>query len=199
MKKLFTKKSNINLAQYSEEVKKERDPNAFKNMTRLIEMNIKQIAKFEEITEKRSKVFDIMQKLARVDIPELAKSIGQMIYKLPDGKIVEITSKLEANVPKKNEVKVYRWLENNGAGSIIKKVIIIEFDKTEQGQYDFEFAERTLREKDIKFSVKQAVNKATLEKHLRECREKGVKLDEKLFGMFDVYDTVIDKKKTPKK
>ena len=197
MKNLFEKKQ-INLAQYSEQNKKP-DPLAFENMTRLIAMKQKHLNVFQELTEKRNDVFNNLQKIARVDIPELAKAIGQMLFKLPDGTKVEITSKLEASPAKNNQNKVHNWLEKTGAGSIIKRQIVLEFDRTEQGQFDFKFAEKSLREKGIDFQVKQVVNKATLEKHLRECREKGVKLDEKLLGMFDVYDTVINGEKTPKK
>lgn len=197
MKNLF-KKKQINLAQYSEE-NKQPDSSAFENMTKLIVKKQEYTSEFQELTEKRDKIFKNLQKIARIDIPELAKTIGQMLFKLPDGTKVEITKKLEASPARKNANKVHNWLEKTGAGSIIKKQIVLEFDRTEQGQFDFEFAERSLREKGIDFHVKQAVNKATLEKHLRECREQGVKLDEKLLGMFDVYDTVIDGEKTPKK
>ena len=198
MKPLFKKK--IDLSKYSEENKRTQNSGEmFENMTSLISLKQKYIAEFDKLTVERDSVFKKLQKIARTDIPELAKVIGQYLFKLPDGTQVEITSKLEAKPAKKNEGKVWKWLENTGAGSIIKKQIVLEFDRTEQGQFDFEFAERSLREKGILFKVNQAVNKATLEKHLRECRDKGVKLDEKLLGMFDVYDTVVNGVKTPKK
>jgi len=203
MKPLFIKqKPKINLAQYSKS-KSESDQvqsgQAFENMTRLIEQKQKYMSEFESLTEKRNDIFTSLQKIARQDIPELAKTIGQMLFKLPDGTKIEITSKLEANPAKKNQGAVHQWLEKMGAGSIIKKQIVLEFDRTEQGQYDFEHAERSLREKGIEFAVKQTVNKATLEKHIRECREKGIAVDEKLLGVFDIYDTVINDIKTPKK
>jgi hypothetical protein len=195
MKKLLVGK--INLADLVESPQNEGE--AFENMTRLIKEKLKKMKEFEEATAKRDEIFLQLHEIARVKIPELANAIGQTYYQLSDGTQVEITIKLEASPSKKRENEVYKWLETMGAGSIIKKQITMEFDRTDQGQSDFEYAERVLRDKGVVYAVKQAVNKATLEKHIRECREKGIKVDEKLLGVFDIYDTVINGVKTPKK
>ena len=195
MKKLPVRK--INLADYVEPSQTEGE--AFENMTRLIKEKVKIMSDFEEATAKRDDIFSQLHEIARVKIPELAKAIGQMYYQLSDGTQVEITMKLEAKPSEKNEPLVYKWIEEMGAGSIIKKQITMEFDRTDQGQSDFEYAERILREKGVIYATKQAINKATLEKHIRECREKGIVIDEKLLGVFDIYDTVINGVNTPKK
>jgi len=196
MKKLKIKKK-VDLSQFAE--KPVVDGKAFENMTRLIEAKRQTMDQYAESKATTDSIFKRLLDISRRQIPELANAIGQWIYKLPDGTNVEITTKLEASPAKKNTNKVHKWLEKMGAGSIIKKQIVLEFDRTEDGQKKFEHAEKALREADVVYSTKQAVNKATLEKHIRECREKGIEIDEKLLGVFDVYDTVIDGVKTPKK
>jgi len=198
MKKLFGKKK-INLAQYSEENTVIETGEAFENMTKLISKKLEYTAEYEEFKSKMEEKFESLHKISRIDIPELAKALGQMLFKLPDGTQVEITSKLEANPAKKNMPRIYRWLEKMGAGSLIKNTITLDFDRTPDGQKDFEFAEEALREKGIAYNKGQSLHKATLEKHLKECREKGIQIDEKLVGLYDVYDTVINGVKTPKK
>lgn len=137
-------------------------------------------------------------KLRRETIPDYAEQIGQLHYELTTGEIALIKKEIEANISKANEPEAFKFLEKSGAGSLIKNTIMINYDRTEDDIKSLEKTQKFLKKFRIDFDIKKTLHKGTLKKHVKECREKGIQLDEKLFGVFEVKDTVIDGTKCPK-
>jgi len=139
-----------------------------------------------------------LTKLRRETIPNYAEQIGQLEYKLTTGEIASIKKEIETNISKINEPEAFKFLEKSGAGSLIKNTITINYDRTEDDIKSLEKTQKLLKKFGINFDIKKSLHGATLKKHVKECREKGIQLDEKLFGIFEVKDTVINGTKCPK-
>jgi hypothetical protein len=139
-----------------------------------------------------------LSELRRKTIPEYANQIGQLEYQLSTGEKAVIKKEIEANISDKNKPEAYKFLEDSGAGSLIKNTITISYDRTKDDIKLLTKTKSILRKFKIGFDIKKTLHGGTLKKHVRECREKGIQLDEKLFGVYENMDTVIDGRKCPK-
>lgn len=195
--KTFNKMDPLDLEGAQEERMSQGD---YAHMTELVEQLKSLRAKHAELQAQAAQIHDQMYTLARETIPTQAKAIGQTLYKMTDGSTVEIVKRIEAKVAKKNEDRVFAILENElNAGSIIKNDVTIPFDRTEQDQRKLMSLTSLLSAQGVDYEVKKSLHAASLKKFVNECLENGVQLDHKLFGIFEVQDTVINGDKTPKK
>lgn len=110
-------------------------------------------------------------------IPELMQQLGTDIYRLPqDGTVIEITDDVKAAITVDNREAAYEWLESNGHGGLIKRTIVVAFNR------DQEEAAKKLREQLEKqyAGVKQdvSVHGQTLTAWARRRRQAGEEIPE---------------------
>jgi hypothetical protein len=101
-------------------------------------------------------------------------SVAQRRYELQRGE------HLRASIPPDNLEGAIMWLNANGAGSIVKNTVTLQFGKGEE-QKAAE-AMDLLREKGFDYENKKSVHHTTLSATLREMLEEGVNVPMQLLG-----------------
>lgn len=76
--------------------------------------------------------------LREVEIPEAMRELGTDLYRLPDGTVLSIENQVKAYITTgaedtvDNRPAAYEWLEQNGHGGLIKRTILVPFNKDEE-------------------------------------------------------------------
>ncbi len=131
-------------------------------------------------------------------IPALFLELGITKLALPDGREVQVGSKVYGSLPKgpdKRKLAVGH-LEALGAGSLIQDTIELAFPKSQHNVALDVLA--TLQEKGIDAKVESGVHAATLCKFAREAMESGDAIDLEVLGLFQADTTTIKEPKKPR-
>lgn len=160
-----------------------------------IELESRLELKFEEVY----KIIEELNDLRLKKLPEYAESIGVDSITLSSGDKIEVESKITAKIPEKSNEVVINWLKKNGHGSIIKNEIQLRFDASDDDQVEFEKAMSILRDNEFEITQKSTIDWRTLNKFAKERIESmDDTFDRKLFGVYDVRQSVINGRKPPK-
>lgn len=129
-------------------------------------------------------------------IPELFSELGISKLALPDGKEVQVSTKVHGSLPKDPEKRrlAIMQLEAIGAGALIQDTIEMAFPKS-QHNVALDVLE-TLKSKGIEAVMESGVHAQTLCKFAREALEAGDPIDLEGLGLFQSETTTI---KSPKK
>lgn len=130
--------------------------------------------------------------------PKFLEEIGQTKAGTPDGYEVKVEDNLGGSIPKDPalEDKAMEWAEANGGGDLIKRQIVIEFNKGEESWAKKFLADLAKRKKPVRSLLKRAIHHATLKSWASAEMEKGVPVPLKTLGLFEFRQTKI---KVPKK
>lgn len=125
-----------------------------------------------------------LRKVAEVELPELLlNELNLSMFALADGTKVEVKDSLKCSIPKKNLPKVAQWLVERNHGALVKRDVVLPFDK---GQ-DEQVAElATLLEANgfSQYAVNEAVHTGQLKKLIQELEEEGEDVPLPLFGAY---------------
>lgn len=156
-------------------------------------------AEIEELEKKTKDKKEILRKKVEEQLPELMSSLNLRLFNLDDGTKIEIKPFYSASVPTQSAVDKKKdpdekaallrrregaldWLRKNGAASLIKSEVIVEFPKG---------AEKIANQfyKDCQTSgfaaeKEVAVNANSLTAFIKEKIEAGVAVPEDLFGLY---------------
>lgn len=129
-------------------------------------------------------------------IPALFSELGISKLALPDGREVEVGSKIYGSLPKDADKRASAigHLESLGAASLLQDTIELAFPKSQHNVALDILA--TLEEKGIQAHIESGVHAATLCKFAREAMESGEAIDLEVLGLFQADTTTI---KAPKK
>lgn len=117
-------------------------------ITNLNEIINKKVGKFREIAE--------------VKLPEAMRDVGLTSITLESGKTVTLKDNIYASISKARQEEAFKWLRDNGHGSLIKERV-----------------------------VNESVHSGTLKAFVREQLQAGKPLPLKLFGVHEVTVAVI--------
>lgn len=132
----------------------------------------RRIARTEAILARRKAEHQVLREVV---IPELMEMCGTTLFRLEDGTTIEIVPELYARIPEDSESAAFEWLEKNGHGGIIKRQIIVAFNKNEEAKAAALRAE--LAGKYSAVSQKSDVHWQTLTKWVKERLAEGEFID----------------------
>lgn len=170
------------------------------HLTKMIRNQSSLEASLEEKFEEAYKIIEELNDLRLKKLPEYAGSIGVDSLTLSSGETFEIKSEISAKIPKNSELVAINWLKSNGHGSIVKREISIKFDTSKESEERFQYVTgHILKGHGIEYDVKSTVHPATLKKFATErLEEMDDTFDRKLFGVYDVQQSIINGRKPPK-
>lgn len=151
---------------------------------------IREIAELEAALQIKHQALKTNQE---VDLPEAMTAAGLRDFSLTDGTEIGIRQIISASIPKATQDQAFAWLEKHNAGSLIKRVITIEFGKGEEAWAKKFLADLAKRKKKVKATVKQSVHAQTLGAYVREMSNKHIVVPDKLLGVFRLRKAEIKK------
>jgi hypothetical protein len=89
----------------------------------------------KEIAEAELKVKKLKashQQIAEEQLPELFEQVGMEELKTRSGLPLKLKNKVFTNISKGRKPKAIAWLDENGQGGMVKRCVIIDFDKTQE-------------------------------------------------------------------
>lgn len=119
--------------------------------------------------------------IAQTDIPEAMKEVGLSMLQTTDGAKIELKDVLSVTPLKKNRPLVFKALEDQGAGNLIKTTVIVPFNKGEAAAIKELF--KALRVLNRQAKEERKVESQTLKKHVKDRLEEGEEVDMELFGV----------------
>ena len=130
--------------------------------------------------------------IEEVDLPELFHSVGQTKLQTHDGIPLVLKNVLRVNISKDRKHKAIKWLDDNGHGGIVKRKVIVDFDKTKEDK-----VENLLRLIDKGWPnnrIERDVNTATAKALINRLLQEGKEVDKTTFGVHQVDKVSIGKK-----
>ena len=116
--------------------------------------------------------------------PELLSSLEMTEDITVAGLKVQLAEKLRGNIPVKHKDEAIKWLNDKGHGNIIKRQIVIEFNKDEEKWAAKFMRDCNQRKKQLNMKIKRVVHAQTLQAWCREMLAEGEKFPMELFGIF---------------
>lgn len=114
------------------------------------------------------------------EIPEFLGEVGITEF-ATDSVKVKVTDMLQVQPLKENRPLVLAELEKQGAGTLIKSIVTVQFNRGEEERAKKIIA--LLRENDLTPKQEKKVESQTLKKHVKTRLEKGQVVDMALFGV----------------
>jgi hypothetical protein len=153
-----------------------------------VEMEIDDLQ--QRIEEKQKTLRNISEEL----IPGMFQELGLKSLKTESGQEVTVAQEIYSQPIAANQPLIYKWLEKNNFGGLIKTEVSIPFSRSERGKA-LAFS-KTLNEKGYENSLKESVHPQTMKAFLKEQLREGNDIPLELFGAKPVFTTKI---KNPKK
>jgi len=138
----------------------------------------------EELEENLSSVKKQLNKLKTVDLPDAMAECGMSEFKTEDGYRISIEDFVSGSLPKDDEKRkdAISWLETNGAESLIKTELTMQFEKSEHNMALSLAAE--LSEKGYTVNSKMGIHPQTLIAHIKERLKSGKEVPLELLGLY---------------
>ena len=125
-----------------------------------------------------------LTRIAEKVFPELLHALEMTEDITVGGLRVQLAEKLRGSIPVAHRDEALKWLNKEGHGHIIKRQIIIEFNKDEEKWADKFMRDCKQRKKQLNMIVKRTVHSQTLQAWSREMLEDGEDFPMELFGIF---------------
>ncbi len=93
----------------------------------------KQIA---EAVLKTKKLIEAHRQIGEEQLPELFEQVGMEELRTRSGLPLKLKNKVHTNISRGRKPKAIAWLDENGQGGMVKRSVIIDFDKTQQDKVD---------------------------------------------------------------
>lgn len=135
----------------------------------------------EFATQSLKNLTDSRRKLLEEDIPAAMDAANVSEFKTTDGHKLTVSDYVNASITKANEEEAFKWLDENGHGSLIKTDVTAKF-----GRNDLEEAKRALsllEGNGMTATMKQSVHASTLKAFAKEQYENGKTLPESCFSV----------------
>jgi len=88
-----------------------------------------EVAKAEEALRKAKKV---QTDLAEHQIPEKMDEIGMDNFTTKSGFQISVKETIRASIPAARKAEAFQWLEEHGHGGLIKRTVVVGFDRDEE-------------------------------------------------------------------
>jgi hypothetical protein len=138
----------------------------------------KEIAKTELIVKQLKEKH---RQIAEEQLPELFEQVGQRELRTLRGLPLKLKNKIHTNISKGRKAAAIAWLDANGQGGMIKRSVIIEFDKTQKEKVEalVRLIGRSWPQNYTDLNVHPATVKAFVTRQLAE----GKKIPADVFGI----------------
>ena len=154
-------------------------------------------ALLEELEQRVKEVKAQQTALLEEDIPFLMKELEIESFRLEDGSSVTVGDDVYAGIPVTEKENAFKWLEENGFGSLIKTEVTVTFGRAEL-ERAIEFSLK-LREEGMEPEVARGIHHQTLKAQLREWIAAARPFPMELFGARPVRLAKIVAPKKPRK
>ncbi len=123
-------------------------------------------------------------RIAEKVFPELLNALEMTEDITVGGLRVQLAEKLRGSIPVAHKDEAFKWLNEEGHGHIIKRQMIIEFNKDEEKWAAKFMRDCKQRKKQLNMTVKRTVHPQTLQAWSREMLGDGEDFPMELFGIF---------------
>lgn len=147
----------------------------------------------KELEEQLKKVDQDLHQVSGVDIPAVMDAIGMADFMLKSGERITVQRKIKASIPKAKQEAAFKWLRDNGHGSIIKNNVTASFGRGEDDKANK--LKQKLHEAGYTVDHKESVHAQTLGAFVREQIERGEEVPADLLGVFEYNLTKISNPK----
>lgn len=136
---------------------------------------------------------------SREHIPNLLADAGIQELKLDTGEKISVEKKYYANISADRAEAAFKWLRDNGNGSLIKTSIVGQFGSGQEEVVDLLVLKNFLTESEIPFDEKLGVHPQTLKSFVRTQIENATpNFPTETFGVFIADETVVKSPKSNK-
>jgi hypothetical protein len=171
---------------YGEDAEKEGAFNA-KIMGRLVKLVDKHEAA-DKLVEKLEEELSLAKARSRHIVEkEYAEIVGETYegdIKLPDGRKVQVGTKIRCHLKVEMKSKAIGWLNDHGHSNIVKRQIVIDFAKDEEAWANKFEGDMKKRKRKIPYKRTMTVAHPTLEAFVRDQLNKGEDLPLDVFGVY---------------
>lgn len=134
----------------------------------------------EAAEEALRKVKENARRVREEALPSAMESVGLTTIKLASGEKVEVKPEVYCSIPVDGREKAYRWLEDNGFGSLIKTEVSMSFGRNERERAQKLAA--SLMEQGYPAEMAMSVHAQTLKAIIKEQLEAAKPIPLDLFG-----------------
>ena len=119
--------------------------------------------------------------IAIEQLPELFEQVGMEELKTRSGLPLKLKSKVHTNISKGRKANAIAWLDANGQGGMVKRSVIIDFDKTQADKVEalLRLIGRSWKNHRTELDVHSATVKAFVVRQLKD----GKKIPFDVFGI----------------
>lgn len=132
------------------------------------------------------------RQIAEEQLPELFERVGMAELKTRSGLPLKLKERVHTNISKDRKPRAIAWLDDHGHGGMVKRKVVVEFDKTQQEKVDklLKLIGRGWPNNRTELDVHAATVKAFVKQRLKDGQE--VPLD--IFGVHCVNVVEISSK-----
>lgn len=131
-----------------------------------------------------AKAKDKLRSISEQELPTLMDALGMEKFKTTSGLEIDIREVIRASIPKARADEAYKWLDENGHASIIKRMFAVSFGRDEEKWARKFAADLRRRKRDLAVDDIKKVESATLRAFVKGQLEAGVDIPMELFGVF---------------
>ncbi len=170
------------------ELQRPSEDSTIKQLVELANAQAEYIKLVDETTEALKEQKEKLKKLSTQEIPNLMKDLGIEQLTLSSGQTISIKKSYFASIPKAKTAEAMAWLDDNGYGDAVKRIIAAQTPKDEATKKSLtEF----LYDNEIDFDINQNIHAQTLKKIVKETMEAGKEIPLEAFGVYVENTSVI--------
>ncbi len=119
-------------------------------------------------------------------LPELLEEaqLGKSKIVTPKGFVIKLAEAIRGSIPKGNEEKAHKWLEDNDNGGLIKRTVTIDFNKDQESWAAKFMRDCAQRKKPLNLKIKRAVHASTLRAFIKSALKEGTPIPLDVFGAY---------------
>jgi hypothetical protein len=156
---------------YSQFIEPKADEDALARLSKLVDELDRTERRILELQAETEKAGARRKKLAEEDIPELMQSVGQEVLRVPSGATVQLKKVVHASILDQNKPAAFRWFEENGHGDMIKRNVIVAFNREQEAEA--KTCVEDLKKKYPQVQVKRDIHWMTLNSWVRSRLSEG--------------------------
>jgi len=127
------------------------------------------------------KLIEQRRQIAEEQLPELFEQVGMSELKTRKGIPLKLKSRVHTSIAKERKPRAIAWLDENGQGGMVRRNVVIDFDKTQQEKVDKLL--RLIGKGWPNHRVQLDVNAATVKAFVKRCLADGVSIPKDIFGI----------------
>lgn len=123
-----------------------------------------------------------LRDVAERRLPDTMIEMGFKKFETASGQKVQIKETLRGSISDGRRDPAIKWLEENGAGNLVKREFVIQFNKDEEAWAKKFEADLNKRKKQVRSSIQRNVHTGSVLSYLGELIERGKEVPLELFG-----------------